>query len=212
MEWKTEPYRSALTCVPEPASPCPGKKRSPLHRALVGNSKKTPSRQARLLCFSLDVKKQSFTPSFPVWERGWGSCSVRYFSHSLGFDALVSNPATEHKRSGDARKAAPKIWGQVVRSRALGWREITPLLFWRALSWGQLNSPDRSLGETNFLVCLFEPDCFSPLSSRSRSCYTVTQLCAEQSYSYLISPGFCKDPSLVFIWLACSGLSPTGPE
>lgn len=130
---KTEPYRSALTRVPESATPCPGEERFLFHVALLGNSKETQSRQPRRPCFTLDVKKV-FYPLLSCLGARMGKLFSKIFFHSLGIDDLVSNPATKHKRGRDARKVAPKIWGQVVRSRALGWREITPVLFWRVLS------------------------------------------------------------------------------
>lgn len=81
-------------------------------------------------------------------------------------NAFVINPVTKNKSSSDARKVPPKIWGPGSEIQGAGLKGN--------YSCAILESPDRSLGETNFLVCLFEPDCFSPLSSRSWSCHIVT--------------------------------------
>lgn len=123
------------------------------------------------------------------------------FSHSL-CGQYLSNSVTKNKRSSAAGKETAKIWGQVhwphLRARTLSWREIIPCFI--VSSRGQLNSPDRSLGETNFPVCLFEPEWFSPYSSRSQSCYTAIPPLWRALPFIIDSPGFPNHAFIGSLW------------
>lgn len=85
-----------------------------------------------------------------------------------------------------------------LRARTLSWREIIPCFI--VSSRGQLNSPDRSLGETNFPVCLFEPEWFSPYSSRSQSCYTAIPPLWRALPFIIDSPGFPNHAFIGSLW------------
>lgn len=96
-------------------------------------------------------------------------------------------------------KCLQRFGAQVVRSGALGWREIIPVLFWRVQT-GHWVRPISWFVYLSLIV-------FHHRAAGHGPATPLPQFCGEQFLSYLVSPAFPKDPSHVFIWLDRSGVS-----